>query len=120
MAAITGAPLPSNRATGPSRALCRPMTAAAGLLSTGCASTEKRSMGGRLGTKKINWYGWTEQIDGTPVLMREAVVKDFFRESGRDSNPDLEELLLHVWVYGASEHEVRALQDAVATLTKLQ
>ena len=74
---------------------------------------------GLLGTKKINWYGWTEQVDGTPVLMREAVVKDFFRESGRDSNPDLEELLLHVWVYGASEHEVRALQGAVATLTKL-
>ncbi len=74
---------------------------------------------GYLGAKKISWYGWMEQIDGTPVLMREAVVKGFFRESGRDSNPDLEELLLHIWVYGASEHEVRALQDAVATLTKL-
>ncbi len=74
---------------------------------------------GQLGTGKINWYVWTEKGEDGPVLMREAVVKKFFRPPDGKSNPDLDELLLHVWVYGGSAHDVGALQGAIATLTRI-
>lgn len=74
---------------------------------------------GQIGDERISWYGWTETGNNGPVLMREAIVEDFFEPPDGESNPDLDELLLHIWVYGSTEAEVAALQAAVATMVRI-